>query len=339
MVAWWLGGRSSTLTAMPRTCRVSPTFDALLVAQDFVVTRAQCYANGLTRHALTNRATYDGWQELVTNVFLSHPGEPSRRQLMIGALLFAGSRAAIDDVDACRFYGLKAVSVEDDRVYVVTPEEGKARSTGYVVVRRTSAPMTVTRTDRLRYIHPADAVIAAARRRKSDRAVLALLSDAVQRNVTSYAELTRAHIQGSPRSARRTDDMLAHVGAGVRSAPEGDFRRLAEASTVLPPLLYNRRLRLPSGRIIRPDALAPNAGLAHETNGRSAHNRDDLFEDMQERHDAMTEAGLTVLHNTPRRIWLRGREVIAQFERVYAREAGRGMPVDVELLPDDGAVR
>ena len=40
----------------------------------------------------------------------------------------------------------------------------------------------------------------------------------------------------------------------------------------------------------------------------------------------MTEAGLTVLHNSPQRIWSRGREVIAQIERCYARLAGRGLP-------------
>jgi hypothetical protein len=101
----------------------------------------------------------------------------------------------------------------------------------------------------------------------------------------------------------------------------------------LPPLLYNRRLKLPGGRIISPDALALDAGLVHETNGRAAHRRDDLFDDMQERHDAMTVAGLTVLHNTPRRIALRGREVITQFERCYVRDAGRGLPPGVVLLP------
>lgn len=165
----------------------------------------------------------------------------------------------------------------------------------------------VVSTERLRYLEPAAAVIAATRRLSSDRAVLALVSDAVQRGVVGFEALMRAHIQGPPRNSRRADRALEHVGAGVRSAPEGDFRRLAEASTILPPLLYNRMLRLPSGRCISPDALAAEAGLVHETNGRGPHRRDDLFEDMQERHDAMTEAGLTVLHNPPRRIWLAGR--------------------------------
>jgi hypothetical protein len=320
---------------VPRTCQVSPRFDALVAAQDYVVTRQQAYAHGLTRSAIANRRRYDGWQELVTGVFLCHGGDPARRQLLVAAQLFAGADSAIDDVDACRYYGIMSAQPDDHVVHVVVPARSPVRSRGFVVVRRSAAPFGVMRTQLLRYVDPADAVIAAARRRTNERAVVALVSDAVQRKITTRADLTRAHVQGPPRNARLTDDALAHIAAGIRSAPEADFRKLAEASVVLPPLLYNRKLRLPTGRVVRPDALALDAGLIHETNGKLAHRRDDLFDDMQERHDAMTETGLILLHNTPRRIWLRPREVIVQFERVYLAQAGRGLPPGVVLLPDD----
>jgi hypothetical protein len=93
-----------------------------------------------------------------------------------------------------------------------------------------------------------------------------------------------------------------------------------------------RLLRLCDGRLISPDALFLDAGLVHETNGRVAHLREDLFEDMQERHDAMTTSGLTVLHNSPRRLALHGREVISQAERCYLRDVGRGLPPGVTLV-------
>jgi hypothetical protein len=48
----------------------------------------------------------------------------------------------------------------------------------------------------------------------------------------------------------------------------------------------------------------------------------------------MTEVDLVVMHNSPRRISLRGRDVISQVERVYSRLAGRGLPPGVVLLPD-----
>src|SRR4051794_5013825 len=120
--------------------------------------------------------------------------------------------------------------------------------------------------------------------------------------------------------------------AGARSAPEGDFRLLAVASAVLPPLLYNPLLQLPSGRLISPDALALESGVVHETNGRRHHAREDFFESMQERHDAMTAAGLIVLHNSPRRLALQPRLVIAEFEACHLRNAGRGLPPGVQLL-------
>ena len=142
----------------------------------------------------------------------------------------------------------------------------------------------------------------------------------------------RAHVRATPRNATLVDEVLAELGTGVASLPENDFRRLVEASSTLPTPLYNCLLRLPCGRLVSPDALFDEAGLVHETNGRSAHEREDLFGDMQERHDAMTAAGLTVLHNPPQRLVTRGREAIAEVERCYERLAGRGMTAGVQIL-------
>jgi very-short-patch-repair endonuclease len=188
-------------------------------------------------------------------------------------------------------------------------------------------------TDLLRYVDAASAVIAATRRMRSDRSVLAALSDALQRRVTTYDDLIRAHVQGPPRNARPADQALAHLAAGTRSAPESDFRKLVLASSVLSDVAYNVWLRLPDGRRLCVDALIPSSAVVHETNGRSGHAREDLFEDMQERHDALTASGFTVLHNSPRRIQRRGREVIAQVERCHQLYAGRGLPAGVEILP------
>jgi hypothetical protein len=160
----------------------------------------------------------------------------------------------------------------------------------------------------------------------------ALLSDAIQRRLVTPAELLAAHALGSPRGAQLTGRALEHVLAGVHSAPEADARVILEASDVLPRPIYNCLMRLPSGRLISPDALIVDAGLVHETNGRQAHARQDLFEDMQERHDAMTAAGLTVLHNSPARLRRCGPDVLVEVETCYRRLAGRGLPPGVELV-------
>ena len=298
-----------------------------------MISREQAIAAGLTARAIAYRLVSGQWQVLMPDVYLTHRGEPSREQRLTGALLFAGPRSAVDAADACHFYGLRAVEPEPGRVHVVVPWGEPARSRGFVVVRRTTRPfITVAAAPSLRYLDAAGAVIAAARTLRSERHVTALLSEAVQRGVTTHSGLIRAHLNGPSRGSRLTSLALGHVGAGARSAPEAAFRTLAEASAVLPPLVYNGVLRLPGGQLVSPDALDVGAGIVHETNGRVAHARDDLFDDMQRRHDAMTAAGLVVLHNTPRRIYADGHAVIREFERCHQRYAGRGLPPGVELL-------
>lgn len=283
--------------------------------------------------AIDHRLRADQWRLLLPDVYLTHPGEPSRRQMLIAALLYAGPASAIDGADACRFHGIKAVAVDDERVHVVVPFGEPARTRGFAVVRRTIAPISVVVTEWSRYVDPATAVVAATRRMWRSRDVLAAFSDALQRRAATYDELITAHVQGPPRNSRLADLALGTLASGVRSAPEADFQRLASASVLLPRVEYNVWLRLPGGRVVCVDALIPSSGVVHEKNGRSAHAREDLFEDMQERHDALMASGLIVLHNSPRRIRERPREVIAQVERCHALHDGRGRPPDVTVLP------
>jgi hypothetical protein len=79
--------------------------------------------------------------------------------------------------------------------------------------------------------------------------------------------------------------------------------------------------------------LIEEAALVHETNGRKPHYEDeDQFDSMQERHDALTVAGLTVLHNSPRLIDNDGRRVLSDLERCYLRDAGKGLPPGVRII-------
>lgn len=316
---------------MPRLCPVDPRFPALVEAQDFVVHRRQALRAGMSRAALEHRLAHE-WRRLLPSVYLCQMGEPSRRQRLVAALLYAGPGAAIDAEDACHFHGVKAVRPDDERVHLVVPAGNVARSTHWLAIRRTSSPLRLVETERLRYVEPATAVIAVARKLTSERAVVARLGDAVQRRIVGVDELAAAHRMASRNNATLTESALRQVCGGARSAPEADFRSLARSRPGLPELLYNALLRLPDGRKVSPDALAPDAPLIHETNGPSAHRRHDLFDDMQERHDSLTAAGFTVLHNTPRRIRERGRDVIGEFERCYQRLARTGWPEGVVLL-------
>jgi hypothetical protein len=130
--------------------------------------------------------------------------------------------------------------------------------------------------------------------------------------------------------------VIEALEAGIRSAPEEDFRRIVQRRRDLPEPLWNCLLRLPDGRKICPDALFVDAAVIHETNGRMYHASEaagpDAFEDMQRRSDALVAAGFTVLHNSPHRIQHESRAVLAELVRCYQRNAGRGLPAGVVML-------
>ena len=166
---------------MPRLCPVDPLFEAVVDEQDGVVHRDQAVRHGLTRTALTYRLRSAQWQVLLPDVYLTRAGEPSRRQMLIAAVLFAGSDAAVDGASACRFHGITSVPDDDGQVFVVVPWGSAVRSRKFVIVRRTNAPIRCVSTRVVRYVDPATAVIAATRRMRNERAVLAALSEVLQR--------------------------------------------------------------------------------------------------------------------------------------------------------------
>jgi len=269
---------------------------------------------------------------LLPGVYLVGRGEPSRRQMLIAAQLYAGPNSAIDAADACRWHGMRSVAVDPEKVGVVLPWEDGRRNAGFVLARRTIAPIRVVSSDRLRYLDAADAVIAATRSMTDERSILAALSEAVQRRITTPAELMRANVQGPPKGTRLAAEMLRYIGAGVQSPREADFLDLVAASSVLPTPVCNALLRLRCGRLISPDAWFVDAAVIHETNGRKAHQREDLFDDMQERHDALTDSEFVAFHSSPLRLARRGPIVVAQLERAVVRRAGFGLPPGVEIV-------
>lgn len=317
---------------MPRIVVLSAELLALISGQDGVIYRQQALTAGMTVGSITSRLRSGHWRRLLPEVYLTNSGEPTFRQRLVAALLHVGADSAIDGSSSCRFHRIESVSTPNDHVFVVAPFGSPARSIGFVTVRRTIAPITMCSTQYVRYVDAPTAAIAATRRMRRPQPVLATLGEVLQRRIASYEDLLRAHIQGPPRNARFADDALEQLAAGVRSPSEADFRALAMTSTILPELEYNVWLRLRCGRVVCVDALIESSAVVHETNGRRYHEREDLFADMQDRHDALTASGLVALHNIPARISQRGREVIAQVERTHLIYDGRGMPDGVERL-------
>jgi hypothetical protein len=162
--------------------------------------------------------------------------------------------------------------------------------------------------------------------RLPERQATALLAEAVQRRRVEVDDLVDA-MSGAPRRGRDQVRLaLDDLDVGIRSVAEAGARRIVGGSATLPEPIWNALLRLPCGRIVSPDALWRSAGLVHETNGVRFHVWGADFESMQERHDAMTAAGLVVLHNVPLRLRNAPLAVRAELERCFTAHDGRGLP-------------
>jgi len=222
---------------------------------------------------------------------------------------------------------------QDPVIRVLVDADVQRSSRDFVAIRRTIyLPRPAQSSEGLAMAPTARALTDFALRHDHERDVRAVLASAVQRRQVSIDELLAELDIAPARGRRRLVRVLEELGDGVRSAPEGDIRQLVAKSQILPKPLYNCLLRLPSGRKVSPDLLIEEAGLVHETNGRQPHAEEDDFDSMQERHDSMTAAGLTVLHNSPRLISRDGKRVLHELEQCYLRDAGKGMPPGVVIL-------
>jgi hypothetical protein len=317
---------------MPRRLHTDLHLPAVLAHQDGVLTREQALNLGLTRGAIAHRVSTGLWQWLLPGVLLLEPGEPSRRQLLIAACRWAGDGALVDGPSACFWHGISVATYDPSIVNIVVATDSSLRDQRFVRVRRTCSVPHGVGNDLVRYVDLPTALVATPQQ-LPERPASALLAEAVQRRRVEVDDLVAALALGPRRGRDQVRRSLDDLQAGIRSVAEADVRRIVAGSPTLPEPIWNALLRLPCGRLVSPDALWRSAGLVHETNGVRFHAWVSDFESMQERHDAMTAAGLVVLHNAPRRLRIAPAAVLGELERCFAANRGRGLPAGVELLP------
>lgn len=307
--------------------------DAVFARQDHVITRKQALRY-LTQDEVASRLGRH-WRVVLPGIYASSPGPPSRQQRLRAALLHAGPTAMLNDTSALAAYRIPFLPSED-LVRVLVADSVQRVSRDFVVVRRTTRLPAANRIDGLPTVPAYRAVCEFVARHDDQRDGLAVAAAAVQLGRVSMsdlkAEMCAAPARGKPRLLR-VAEMLQ---AGVRSAPESDFRSLVLRSRGLGEPLWNCLLLLPNGAKISPDALWTGSRLIHEVNGRRYHAAEDAgheaFEDMQRRSDLLVAAGFTVLHNTPNRIRNEPRAVMAEVRTCHARGSGLGLPPGVVVL-------
>ena len=309
------------------------SLDETFASQDGLITRHQ--ALGFLPDNVLRRRLGRHWQVVLPGVYSAGLAPLTDRQRVRAALLYAGPESMLSDSSSLRLHGLPFVP-EDPLVYVLIPDTVQRLSRQFVVTKRSWRLPDVAVVGGLPTAPLCRSLCEFGARHESERDSLAVLAGAVQQGRVRLADLVEEAHAGQARGRPRLLRALAPLEAGVRSAPEADFRALVTRSRLLPPPLWNSLIELPDGRRFSPDALFEDAAVVHEVNGRQFHAPDeageDVFDAMQRRSDALVAAGFVVLHNAPRRLREEPRQVVREVEAAYRQHAGRGMPRGVKLL-------
>jgi hypothetical protein len=318
---------------MPRTIAIPAAASGLIDAQDGVVATCQLAEHGLDRGYVHRRLAAGHWRRMFPGVVLTRNGEPTRRQQLVAAHLWAGAESAIDAEDACVWYGLRPVSFRPDLVHVVVPASSGARTRPGLIVRRSIGEIVVAERGLVPYVGKATAVISAGRNARSTDSAIALFSNALQTGLVTVDQLIASRAAVGAKWCDRVDTALLAVGVGVRSPAERDALLLFQRSHVLPSPGLNVWLDLgDSSPPVCVDALWADAGLVNEVNGRRYHAFADRFERTEARRARLVAVGLVVMSCTPTQLRRSGSDVLERLERAYLANQGRGLPPGVSII-------
>jgi hypothetical protein len=262
------------------------------------------------------------WQRLLPGVYLSVTGTPTRRQLEIAALRYAGPGSAITGLAVLRRHGVR---VPDHSVVTVLVRRGRTRQDrAFVrVLATTRMPEYVCVDGPVEFTMVARAVADAAREVPSFRDFRALLADSVQRRLCKVDVLARELADTPRRQSSWLRQALAEVADGVRSVAEGDLRDLIIRAG-LPSPMFNARLFAGEEFLGVADAWWPDAGVAAEVDSREWHLSPEDWERTLARHTRMGRCGIVVQHFTPGQIRTKPGQVVTDIRS--ALWAGRQRP-------------
>lgn len=296
----------------------------LLRRQYGVVSRSQALESGMTRGTIEYKLRPDGpWRQILPAVYLAVTGTATADQRDMAALLYAGPRSVITGPVAVRRHNLRCAGL--NVLDLLVPADTRRKSTGYVQIQRTiRMPADLYTTGPIRFTSPARAVADAARAMNRFSDVQALVCEAVQRGRCTLEELV-GELNAGPTLGRRWYRMaLAEVGEGIRSAAEGDLKRLIDRSDLEKPV-YNADLYTLDGIFLgRPDAWFARAGVAGEVDSREYHMGAREYAETTMRHNRIEAAGIHMLHWLPSTIKGEPGRIIADLRDAIA--AGNKRP-------------
>lgn len=285
---------------------------------DGIITAAQLRGAGVTTYAMSARCRPSGpWQRLLPGVILLSGAEPTRRQRLRAALVYAGPGAVLSGTYAMRSHGVD-VPVTDE-VLVLAPAGRRVSSQAFLTVERTTRLPEPVWSAGLPVAPLVRATLDAARR-ESDRHRLGVLLHAPLRARRCTVADLRAELDaGSQRGSAAVRALLTDDALRVVPVTLGLARRLLRDAFLPMPNwqfpLYDRT-GLPLGVA---DAWWPNHGLAWEMTGVE---HSPPGTELPTDGDRLRAAGITVLRTDPERLRTAPAKVITEVANALLR-AGR----------------
>jgi hypothetical protein len=307
---------------MLRTCtragEWSESLPELLGRQRGLIRRHQALALGISSRAIHWRITHGRWRRVLSGLYATFTEDLTDEHRLIAAALYGGDGAQITGAAALRWHNVR-YAPRGDHIDVLIPATVKRSSQDFVRIIRT------TRLDPHSRLRPALEVCAiaraaadAARASRRLREVRAFVGEVVQRRLTTLPELVDELRDGPAAGSAVLRRVLDDLAAGVRSAPEAEFRDLIQRSKVLPPVLWNAPLVSAAGlRLPTPDGWIQDVGIALEVDSREHHSSQDGWSRTLDRHNQLAAVGVLTLHFTPRQIRETPERVLQMVEAAY----------------------
>lgn len=269
----------------------------LLRAQDGVVARRQLVSVGASRADVRRMLARRELVEVHPQVYVTHTGRPSRRQLEWAAVL-ACAPAALHRESALDAHGMtrdRAPTSNREPIHLLIARERRISPPAGVVLERVADHAAWVQQHRRPPRAAFEFALLKAASARDEAGAIALLSDAVHQGLTTAERLVET-IAALTRLRQRAllTEVLADVAAGTRSVLERRYLRDVERAHGLPPGERQLRQHTGSGVVFR-DIRYPGQRTLIELDGAFGH-RDsvDRWADLQRDLDASVSDHVTL---------------------------------------------
>ncbi|WP_091810800.1 hypothetical protein [Prauserella marina] len=291
-----------------------------------VAPRATLVALGMSHAAISRLCRPGGpWRRPIPGVVVLANNAPTRHQRNWAALTHAGRNGMLTGVAAARLHGIVRLP-PDTRVHVLIPHERRVASRGFATIERTIHLPDPVAINGVPVAPLARALVDAARRMDSLRAIREMIADAVQRRLCTPAELRRELDQGSTIGSALPKIVISEMERGVRAAADSWAARAVKRGG-LPAPEWNAEVRDDTGAVLgTAQAFWPNVGLAWEVDSPDFHLTSAGYQATTSRLARFTSAGIVVVQTRPARLLRNPDAVLGDLRQAFDRPTSRPPP-------------